>query len=141
MTRREYAIYLNLAQPGKGRMSNAARDAIAKAEADGMEFADPAPVSIKDRVKARSAAAPQPTTPKAPVQTEVQTSDTLLSKPFTGKFEAIMPNGKRKAVSERTACQCGASLTYCLCKTPTVGLLIVDPGANDVDAVVQIAKV
>lgn len=38
MTKREYAISLGLAQPGRGRLSRAAHAAIAKAESEGMTF-------------------------------------------------------------------------------------------------------
>jgi hypothetical protein len=138
-TRREYAISKGLATPGRGRMSREAHAAIEKAELDGMVFTDPKPVTKADKIATREAARPAPR--KTVVQTPVQENDTLVSKPFTGKFEAKMPGGKRKAVSERTACTCGASLCYCLCSPPTVPLLIVDPGADDVDAVVEIAKV
>ncbi len=139
-TRREYAISKGLAQPGKGRMSNAARQAIEEAEANGMTFSDSAPASLERRIAARTAAKTVPT-PNRPVQPTVQEKAELLSKPFTGKFEAQMPDGKSKALSERTACTCGASLVYCHCKVPTVGLLIVDPLADDVDATVNIARV
>lgn len=40
-TKREYAISLGLAKPGKGRMSRAAHDAINAAIADGMIFDEP----------------------------------------------------------------------------------------------------
>lgn len=40
MTRRAYAVSLGLAKDARGRMSKAAYDAIAKAEAGGMVFAD-----------------------------------------------------------------------------------------------------
>jgi hypothetical protein len=135
-TRREYAISLNLATPGKGRMSNAARDAIAKAEAEGMVFSDAKPVTMKERMAAR----PAPT-PRTTVQRPVQERSELLSKPFTGKFEVQIPGGKRKALSERTACTCGASLSYCHCTTPTVYRTIVDPGSDDVDAILNIERV
>lgn len=140
-TKREYAISLGLATPGKGRMSNAARAAIEKAESEGMVFTDSKTLttSLTDRIAAREAA--HPTTPKTVARTEVQEKPEPARKAFTGKFEAQMPDGKRKAVSNRTACTCGASLCYCHCSTPTVGLLIVDPTAADTNAVVEIARV
>lgn len=138
-TRREYAISLGLATPGRGRMSRDAHTAIEKAEAEGMVFDDPKPVTKAEKIAKREATRPAPRKPV--VQKPVQESPVLDRKPFTGKFEAIMPDGKRKALSDRTACQCGASLSYCLCSTPKVGLLIVDPTADDVDAYVEIAKV
>lgn len=138
-TRREYAISLGLATPGRGRMSRDAHVAIEKAEAEGMVFSDPKPVTKAEKIKARESTRPAPRKPV--VQKPVQENAVVERKPFTGKFEAIMPDGKRKALSERTACQCGASLCYCLCATPKVGLLIVDPTADDTEAYVEIAKV
>ena len=140
MTRREYAISLGLATPGRGRMSNDARTAIEKAEAEGMEFSDPKPVTMKDKAAARAATTPTRTSQPV-VQKPVQERAELLSKPFTGKFEVQIPGGKRKALSERTACTCGASLSYCHCKTPTVYRTIVDPGSHDVDSVLNIERV
>lgn len=120
-------------------MSREAHAAIEKAEANGMVFSDPKPVTKAEKIKARESARPAPRKPV--VQKPVQETAVREHKPFTGKFEAIMPDGKRKTLSDRTACQCKASLSYCQCKTPTVGLLIVDPMADDVDAVVEIARV
>lgn len=48
-TRKEYAVSLGLASPGRGRMSKEAHEAIRAAEAEGMVFADkasPKPVEI-----------------------------------------------------------------------------------------------
>lgn len=149
-TRREYAISLGLATPGKGRMSNAAHQAIEKAEAEGMQFTDAKPVTMKDKIEARKAKITESATRTAKVsaglnnrlaQTAAQEAAEPLAKPFTGTFRAVMPDGSRKKLSDRTACQCGASLSFCYCKTPTVGLLIVDPGADDVDATVNIERV
>lgn len=63
MTRKEYAISLGLAKPGRGRMSKEAHAAIAQAEADGMvfdngsshmEIAEPVYVTKEKEVAARS---------------------------------------------------------------------------------------
>lgn len=50
MNKREYAISLGLASPGRGRLSREAHAAIQKAEDEGMTFADKAPYipKIKD---------------------------------------------------------------------------------------------
>lgn len=144
-TRREYAISLGLAQPGRGRMSREANAACDKAEAEGMVF--DAPVVKPSRPNPKVAASGVSATQRAAderarkAQRVVQETPEGPSKAFTGKFEATMPDGKRKALSGRTACTCGASLVYCLCKTPTVGLLIVDPLADETDATVDIARV
>lgn len=41
LTPKEYAVSLGLARPGRGRMPVAAHEAINKARAEGMQFADP----------------------------------------------------------------------------------------------------
>lgn len=144
-TRREYAISLGLAQPGRGRLSRDANAACDKAEAEGMVFESSTPVSTRPNPKVvtsgMSAAQMAAEEKERKAQRVVQEIPELASKPFTGKFEATLPDGKRKALSERTACQCGASLVYCRCKTPTVGLLIVDPTADDTEAAVNVARV
>lgn len=137
-TRREYAISLGLAQPGRGRMSREANEAIRKAEDSGMTFSD-----SKERVDPyKGSAVKRAAEEKArKVQRVVQESPESASKPFTGKFEVEIPGGKRKALSERTACVCGASLCYCRCKTPTVYRTIVDPSTDNVDEVLNIQRV
>src|SRR5438874_345383 len=52
MTKREYAVSLGLAKMGRGRMSPAAMTAIAKAESEGVTFAEPAHViAARERVE------------------------------------------------------------------------------------------
>lgn len=152
-TRRDYAVSKGLAEHKRGRMSKEAWDAIKEAEAAGTKFADsdqpyPKPPGIRQpgprkatRERQTKTLAPTRQAPKRVVQSEVQQAAEPLAKPRKGEYEAIMPDGRRKKLSDRTACQCGASLSYCYCTTPKVGLLIVDPGADDVDAFVEIARV
>lgn len=152
-TRREYAISLGLASPGRGRMSREANAAIAKAEAEGTVFDVPRLPTSEERKSARHAVkeraeearkviretspVPKPTSrPKL-----VEEMPVRPSKPFTGKFEVQIPDGKRKTLSDRTACTCGASLSYCHCATPTVYRTIVDPMSDDVDMVLNIERV
>lgn len=45
-TRKEYAVGLGLAKPGRGRLSKEAWEAIHAAEADGMQFADKKPPTV-----------------------------------------------------------------------------------------------
>lgn len=59
MTEREYLVSLGLAKPGRGRFSSAAKEALAKAKADGMTFEGPAPAK-----QVAKASKPKPTTPK-----------------------------------------------------------------------------
>lgn len=153
-TRRDYAVSKGLAEYKRGRMSKEAWDAIKEAEAAGTKFTDsdqpyPNPPGIRTAgprkaARERVEKASVPTARQAPkrvVQSEVQQAAEPLAKPRTGTYQAVMPDGTRKKLSDRTACQCGASLSFCYCTTPKVGLLIVDPGADDVDATVNIERV
>jgi hypothetical protein len=135
-TKREYAISLGLAQAGRGRMSKEANEAIAKAELDGMVF--DTPVVVPPRVNTKVVTDWHPTPREPRVAREIPEGP---SKAFTGKFEVQIPGGKRKALNERTACTCGASLVYCHCSTPTVYETIVNPGTDNIDSVLNIERV
>jgi hypothetical protein len=145
-TRRDYAVSLGLAEHKRGRMSQAAWDAIKEAEAGGTKFADsdqpyPAPPKPRQAGVRKEHRPLPPASPKPVVQTTEQKAPVIAAKAFTGKFEVQIPGGARKALSGRTACTCGASLAFCWCKTPTVYQTIVDPGADDVDSVLNIERV
>jgi hypothetical protein len=72
VTKREWLVLQGLAKPGRGKFSNAAKEALAKAEASGTVFADPAPAAKSD--KPRTVKAPK--APKAPeVAQEKSTAD------------------------------------------------------------------
>lgn len=73
VTKREYLVSLGLAKEGRGKFSNAAKEALVKAEAEGKTFDDPAPATVKsDRPKTVKT----PKAPKAPeVKQEKSTAD------------------------------------------------------------------
>jgi hypothetical protein len=126
-------------------MSREANAAIAKAEAEGMVFDTPdyvTPTKPNPKIVTdwKPKTAPEPK-PKPVVQTPVQKVPERPSKPFTGRFEVQVPGGKRKTLSDRTACTCGASLSYCRCSVPTVYRTIVDPGSSNVTEILNIERV
>lgn len=142
-TRREYAVSKGLATFGRGRMSRDALDAIAQAEANGMVFTDPVKekVEISPEVLKRSAIVRATEEHARRDQMAAENVPDGPSKAFTGKFEVQVPGGKRKTLSERTACTCGASLCYCRCAKPSVYRTIVDPTTDDVESVLTIERV
>lgn len=83
MTKREYAVSLGLAKMGRGRMSPAAMAAIAKAESEGVAFAEPAHV-----IAARERAANPKRTRKPRPQNTVN-SDSV---DFRGNLNPLDPH-------------------------------------------------
>jgi len=142
-TRREYAVSLGLATFGRGRMSRDANDACNAAEAKGMIFTDPVKekAEIAPEVLKRSATVRATEEHDRRAHQAAENVPEGPSKAFTGKFEVQVPDGKRKTLSERTACTCGASLCYCRCSKPSVYRTIVDPGTDNVDEVLTIERV
>lgn len=118
MRRKEYAVTLGLATPGKGRMSREALAAIDKARAEGTVFDD-------DDVQPRAPKAPR----VAPVRAQRATThvrqsegimaDTNLRYPLDQKFKGVDSQGKTHIVSGRNACTCGYSLVGHVCNTPS----------------------
>ena len=110
-TRREYLVSLGLAKEGRGRFSQAAKDALAKAENDGMVFDDPAP------------AAKGPTERKPKEKSESVKSSGVLVMPARRypegtRFQGYV-DGKKFTVNDRQACACLVSLAYCRCNNPS----------------------
>lgn len=111
MTRREYAISLGLAVPGRGRLSAKAHEAINKAEREGMKFSDspftpsPRPVHTHNVL------------PKI-IQTDDIPADPKHTFEETVTFKGVV-NGKTVVVDGRQVCSgdngCGYSLWYCRC--------------------------
>lgn len=118
-TKREYAISLGLAQPGRGRLSREAHAAIEKAMAEGMAFDDAAPIktSVKTEksVKVKSEKKREPVSESSGIQ-EIATrysNDQL--------FEGVDSKGKKHVVNARQVCRhCGYSLTSHRCNDPEV---------------------
>lgn len=108
-TRREYAISLGLAVPGRGRLSAKAHEAINKAENSGMKFSDSPFVSARPNTGVQ---------PSAIVKTDVFPADPTPTFAETVTFKGIV-NGKTVIVDGRQVCSgdsgCGYSLSYCRC--------------------------
>jgi len=115
-TKRDYLVGLGLAKPGRGKFSNAAKEAIAKAEAEGMTFADTAPS------KPAAPVVGKPETPKV-----VPAGDSLYLSPSDFRFpedeyRAVAHiDGKRKVFTMRECCNtCRVSLTNHACNAPSI---------------------
>lgn len=114
-TKRDYLVGLGLAKPGRGKFSNAGKEAIAKAEGEGMKFSDTtgaAPVRSVAVTKDEPAApAPKP-------------GDSLYLSPSDFRFpeddwKAVGTDGK--TYSMRECCNtCRVSLTNHACDKPTI---------------------
>lgn len=112
-TKREYAISLGLAKPGRGRLSAAAHEAINKAISEGMTFSDSAPAPAEKNDK------PKPE-PKSSSGDEKNFFGPTPDKRFNGGWYIVV-NGKNKSVSGREVCRtCGYSLDYHICNLPTI---------------------
>lgn len=118
MTKREYAVSLGLAKPTRGRMSSAAKEAIAKKEAEGYVFADPSPTpSTAAPVTADAPAAPVPPDPRDSLY--IYPSD--FRYPEEEYVAVAKVDGKRTVFSVRECCNtCGCSLTNHMCNTPSI---------------------
>lgn len=123
-TRRDYLVRLGFAKPGRGKFSNAAKDALAKADAEGIEFLDgPSPKGngsgpIKSTV---------PVKDTEPVPAKVDPTFTPYLTPDEYRFPEkeyrgiVYHNGKRCEVSLRECCNtCRVSLVNHMCESPTI---------------------
>lgn len=115
-TPRDYAASLGLAKAGaRGRLSTAAKDAIAKAKAGGMVFDDPTYVVKRAESKPRPVV-----TDKAPADNVNNFAATPDPNVPTGTFWSYK-NDKDKPVkvNGRQVCMnCQVSLDYHSCNTP-----------------------
>lgn len=115
-TRRDYAIKLGLAQPGRGRLSRDAHAACDEAEAKGMIFTER---------QASSSVNAHPLPASQPVHSEPDTGPVdpyAPHPPATRNGMLMFSNGKvtLEEVSAREACaECGRSFGWCRCSIPT----------------------
>ena len=117
-TKREWLVSQGLAKPGRGKFSNAAKEALAKAEASGVKFSD---VATKVSVPTGN-----PTEKSAGGQTD-QKSDPRDS-PYISPSDFRFPEAEYKAVgadgktySMRECCNtCRVSLVNHACDSPTI---------------------
>lgn len=115
-TRREYAASLGLAIAGaRGKFSNDAKAAIAKAEAEGMVFSD----TVKPTKPVENST--------APVYTKAQPASVKEVTPYRLALDMRYPEQDYKVISSdrfvtmRSVCStCGYSLLDHICETPVV---------------------
>lgn len=116
-TKRDWLASKGLAIAGaRGKFSNAAKEALAKAELEGMKFSD-STTGAKSSPVVTKASKPEP---KSPIE-----SPYLFPSDFRfpeAEYIAVgMVDGKRKVYSMRECCNvCRVSLTNHLCDTPSV---------------------
>lgn len=122
-SKRDYLVGLGLAKPGRGKFSNAGKQAIAEAEANGMRFSDSVPETpavVKGSGKTTTSHVPAPTKPgQAPFLAYTCPSDFRYPE---GEWQAyVTVDGKKKPVSLRECCNtCRVSLTNHGCDAPTI---------------------
>lgn len=124
-TRRAYLVRLGLAKEGRGKFSNAAKDALAKADKEGYEFLDGPSPTGNGSGPIRSTA--EIDTQTEPVVKKVDPRDTPWIAPEDYRFpeaeyQAVgQVDGKRVVYSMRECCGvCRVSLLNHSCDAPTV---------------------
>lgn len=119
-SKREYAIAKGLAQPGRGRMSRAAWDAIKEARKKGIQFSD----TSEEKAKARTAALERREALRDEKAKERQSRETTgvqaTAPPRPDRPNGIYvfenPDGSQFKRSHATACvACSYSLQWCYC--------------------------
>lgn len=117
-TKREYLIGLGLAKEGRGKFSNAAKEALVKAEANGVKFSD---VVANVPTPKPTEAPKEATAPKTdPTQTPFLTPDEYRFPEAEYRAVAWL-DGKRKFYSLRECCNsCRVSLVNHSCDAPTI---------------------
>lgn len=112
-TRRDWLVSKGLAKPGRGKFSNAAKEALAKAEADGIKFSDS---STAPTVKTSKPTEDKPDTVPASESSYLHPSDFRFPE---GEYKAVGIDGK--TYSMRECCNtCRVSLTNHACNAPTI---------------------
>ena len=116
-TKRDYLVSLGLAKPGRGKFSNAAKEVLAKAEAEGMKFTDTGPTkNSRPESKPTEKATGNPVRDSNPGDSPyIFPSDFRF--PET-EYKAVGADGK--TYSMRECCNtCMVSLTNHACNSPT----------------------
>lgn len=114
-TKRDWLVSQGLAKPGRGKFSNAAKEALANAEANGTKFSD-------------STTGPTKTGPVVSSKAEVVGNSDPTSSPYVFPSDFRFPEGEYRAVgsdgktySMRECCNtCRVSLTNHACNAPTI---------------------
>jgi hypothetical protein len=118
-SKRDYLVGLGLAKPGRGKFSNAAKEALAKAEAAGTKFSDATVIQTKNPAGGQTAP-----------ETEVKASapgDSAYVLPDDYRFPEkeyrafTRDGGKKVEVSLRECCNdCRVSLVNHACNAPVI---------------------
>lgn len=107
-TRKEYAIGLGLAKPGRGRLSKEAHNAIAAAIENGIQFSDGVKVSARadgSKVVEKNA--------------DVNNFAATPAPNFSNDWYFVNAKGKRVSVAYQSACMnCKISLPWHYCTNP-----------------------
>lgn len=118
MKARDYLVKHGLAKPGRGKFSNAAREALARAVEKGESFDD---FPNKATTVVKPTGAPKPKVKAAPVESAEVYDIPEYRYPETMYRAIEIRNGKRIERSMREACNgCGLSLVVCWCSTPRI---------------------
>lgn len=120
-TRRAYLVRMGLAKEGRGKFSNDAKAALAKADADGIEFLDgPSPTGNGSGPILSSIDTPAPVVRKPVTETLYLTPDEYRFP--EAEYRAIAKvGGKTVEYSMRECCNaCGVSLVNHACNEPTI---------------------
>lgn len=115
MRRKEYAVSLGLATPGKGRMSREALAAIDKARAGGMTFDDDAPTPVKTPKTVTVTEKRPVAVRREPVESNNIMGDVMLAYPLDQTFTGY-DDGKKVTVNSAAVCRnTGYSICGCHC--------------------------
>lgn len=116
-TKREWLVSKGLAKPGRGKFSNAAKEALAKAEASGVKFSDvvtKVPMTKNSTGNSADGQIAQQTDPRDSLY--VSPSDFRFPE---GEYKAVGSDGK--TYSMRECCNtCRVSLVNHACDNPTI---------------------
>ena len=117
-TERDYLVSLGLAKPGRGRFSNEAKQALAKARSEGMTFKG-APVPRVEPSEAVSTVE-APSTRTGPMDAVTNPYGQAFIRYSEGTtFTGTDSLGTKHTVDHRQACDCGYSLLGHVCDSPT----------------------
>lgn len=119
-SKRDYLVGLGLAKAGRGKFSNAGKEALAKAEAEGMKFSDSTKtVPAKPRPEKRTE---NPPTGNPVRESDPRESAYIFPSDFRfpeAEYKAVGTDGK--TYSMRECCNtCKVSLTNHACNSPSI---------------------
>jgi hypothetical protein len=124
MKARDWLVSKGLAKEGRGKFSNAARDALDKAVSEGMSFSD-YPKGVTGRKPARKVTARKRAVASKQVNSEERTLEGMAEYTFPSDFRypeaSYVAKAGSKVYSVREVCNtCRVSLTNHICLSPTI---------------------